>query len=180
MTTFADLGIPFPLFEAPTGEASDYRGMANCRCCGGQDRHCFKLGIGDAMILPCPSCGTENGLGVDDGADVMCRSCGITIAFPESMKDKEHSLICYGCLRAGKAAMTKDTEFGMVSWDQAFKGVTHGAQGCGRTNSRWCRSTPTRTGMASESRASTSGSCSGHPAFVPGKMSPGCFVADDL
>ena len=26
MTTFADLGIPFPLFEAPTSETSDYAG----------------------------------------------------------------------------------------------------------------------------------------------------------
>jgi hypothetical protein len=25
--------------------------------------------------------------------------------------------------------MTKDTEFGMVSWDQAFRGVTHGVPG---------------------------------------------------
>jgi uncharacterized protein CbrC (UPF0167 family) len=129
MTTFADLGITFPLFEAPTGEASGYSGTATCRCCGGQDRHCFKLGIGDAMILPCPSCGTENGLDVDDQVDVPCRSCGITIAFPESMKDKEHALICYDCLRAGKAAMTKDTEFGMVSWDHAFRGITHGLPG---------------------------------------------------
>ncbi len=28
MPTFADLGIPFPLFEAPMSEASDYAGGA--------------------------------------------------------------------------------------------------------------------------------------------------------
>jgi hypothetical protein len=30
MTTFADLGIPFPLFEAPTKEAGDYIGLSMC------------------------------------------------------------------------------------------------------------------------------------------------------
>jgi tetratricopeptide (TPR) repeat protein len=62
MATFSDLGIPCPLFEAPTTEASDDTGLATCRICGGKDRHCFELGIGDALILPCPACGTENGL----------------------------------------------------------------------------------------------------------------------
>jgi hypothetical protein len=55
MATFADLGIPFLLFEAPTDEPSDYAGLATCRLCGGRNRHCFELGIGDALILPCPS-----------------------------------------------------------------------------------------------------------------------------
>ena len=30
MATFADLGIPFPLFEAPTTEACDYAGVVSC------------------------------------------------------------------------------------------------------------------------------------------------------
>ena len=37
--------------------------------------------------------------------------------------------VCYACLRAGKGAMTKDTEFGMVSWEQASQGITHGIPG---------------------------------------------------
>lgn len=129
MPTFADLGIPFPLFEAPTNEASDYAGLATCRLCGGQDRHCFELGIGDALILPCPACGLENGLDADDGADAPCRSCGSVVPFPEPLKAKRQLLVCYDCLRAGKAAMTKGTEFGMVSWDQAFEGLAHGGPG---------------------------------------------------
>lgn len=32
-------------------------------------------------------------------------------------------------LRAGRGAITKSTEFGMVSWEQAFQGVTHGMPG---------------------------------------------------
>ena len=107
MATFADLGIPFPLFEAPTDEASDYAGLATCRLCGVKDRHCFELGIGDALILPCPSCGLENGLDADDRADAPCRSCGSAVPFPKPLKAKKQLLACYDCLRAGKAAMTR-------------------------------------------------------------------------
>jgi uncharacterized protein CbrC (UPF0167 family) len=129
MATFADLGIPFPLFEAPTTEASEYAGLATCRLCGRRDRHCFELGIGDALILPCPACGVQNGLDAHDRADTPCRSCGTPVLFPESLRAKKQLLACYDCLRAGEAAMTKDTEFGMVSWDQAFQGVTNGVPG---------------------------------------------------
>src|SRR5262245_47501367 len=36
MTTFADLGIPFPLFEAPTSEASGAVGLSSCLLCEGR------------------------------------------------------------------------------------------------------------------------------------------------
>ena len=62
MTTFAELGVPFPLFEAPTSEASEYVQRSTCGLCGGGGRHCFRLHIGCAVIVPCPSCGVENGL----------------------------------------------------------------------------------------------------------------------
>lgn len=129
MPTFADHGIPFPLFEAPTDEASDYAGLATCRLCGRGERHCFELGIGDDLILPCPSCGVEVGLSADGRRDVACRGCGSTVPFPEPLRAKKQLLVCYDCLRTGKAAMTKDTEFGMVSFDQAIEGVTHGVPG---------------------------------------------------
>jgi hypothetical protein len=32
--TFADLGIPFPLFEAPAKEASEYKSLGRCKLCG--------------------------------------------------------------------------------------------------------------------------------------------------
>jgi uncharacterized protein CbrC (UPF0167 family) len=129
MTTFAELGVPFPLFEAPTSEASEYVGRSSCRLCDVRGRHCFRLDIGCAVVLPCPACGVENGLDAHDRPDISCRSCGLTVAFPESLKKMKDIHICYDCLRAGRGAITKSTEFGMVSWEQAFQGVTHGMPG---------------------------------------------------
>jgi uncharacterized protein CbrC (UPF0167 family) len=128
-TTFAELGIPFPLFEALTSEASHYVGLASCRLCEKSRQHCFKLDIGCRVILPCPACGVENGLDTRDRQDGPCRNCQSSVPFPATLKDEQDIRICYACLRAGKGAMTTDTEFGMVSWEQAIQGVTHGVPG---------------------------------------------------
>ena len=50
--------------------------------------------------------------------------CDTIVPFPPL--DDPELLACYSCLRSGKAALTKDTELGMISWEQAFTGVTHG------------------------------------------------------
>lgn len=134
MTTFAELGIPFPLFEAPASETSDYVGLSSCGLCGASSRHCFVLDIGCDVILPCSACGVENGLDANDRKHVPCRSCGSTVPFPASLKKMKNIHICYECLRSGKGSITKDTEFGMVSWEQAFHGVTHGCPGLETTD----------------------------------------------
>jgi uncharacterized protein CbrC (UPF0167 family) len=126
MATFSDLGIPFPLFEAPTNEACGYVHPAVCRLCRSGDRHCFEVGH---LILPCPACCVENGLRAYKREDSPCRSCGSIVSFPEPLKAKKQLLVCYDCLRAGKAAMTKSTEYGTVTWEQAFNGVTLGVPG---------------------------------------------------
>jgi uncharacterized protein CbrC (UPF0167 family) len=128
--TFADLGIGFPLFTAPVDQAGEYAGVKTCSICGNAKQHCFELGIGCALMISCPGCGTINGLDADDREDVECRKCGGEIAFPEIEDDA--IVVCYGCLRAGKAAITKDTELGMISWEQAFEGQTHGLPGMNR------------------------------------------------
>jgi len=128
MTTFADLGIPFPLFEAPTQEASEYVGLATCVLCGRPRQHCFVLRIGCAILLPCPACATINGLDTSDRQATPCRACHRDVPFPDRLKDTTIN-VCYACLREEKGAITKDTEFGMVSWEQAFAGVTHGVPG---------------------------------------------------
>jgi len=129
-TTFEELDIPFPLFEASTEDACDFDGRKRCSLCNKQDQYCFRLGIGCAIMLECSKCHTLNGLDADDRQSISCRYCQATIAFPE-IADEEVT-VCYDCLRLGKAAITKDTELGMVSWDQAFKGITHGIPGLNR------------------------------------------------
>src|SRR5262245_13815645 len=99
MTTFAELGVPFPRFEAPTSEASEYVGRSSCRLC-------------DVRDWPCPAYGVENGLDAHDRQDTACRSCGSTIPFPASLKKIKDIHICYECLRAGRGAITKSKEFG--------------------------------------------------------------------
>ena len=84
--------------------------------------------IGCAILLPCPACGTSNGLDTSDRPTTPCRACQAEIPFSDSLKDREIH-VCYTYLRNGKAAITKDTEFGMVSWEQAFQGITHGVPG---------------------------------------------------
>ncbi|MCE9524521.1 MAG: CbrC family protein [Planctomycetales bacterium] len=129
-TTFAELGIPFPLYEAPVSASgdSDYAGTGTCCICGSKDAQCFHLG-GSALIVACPKCGTPNGLRVRDKKSFDCRICNTSIPFPTTVAAKKEPKTCYSCLRAGKAAITKDTEFGMVSWEQAFSGVTNGVPG---------------------------------------------------
>jgi uncharacterized protein CbrC (UPF0167 family) len=127
--TFSALGVPFPLFEAPIDETIDYGGVGACSLCR-KKGHYFTLGIGCAILTDCPACGTQNGLRADDRADRACRNCAAIIPFPPISGAQVK--ICYECLRAGRGAITKDTELGMISWDQAFEGVTHGIPGLNR------------------------------------------------
>jgi uncharacterized protein CbrC (UPF0167 family) len=130
--TFAQLGIPFPLFEGPSDQASEYCGLDTCSLCGSKAQHCFRLDIGCAIMCECRSCGTLNGLDANDREDSPCRYCKTSLPFPDLGEDEIKA--CYACLRAGKAAITKDTELGMVSWEQAFEGVTHGIPGLSRND----------------------------------------------
>jgi uncharacterized protein CbrC (UPF0167 family) len=125
-TTFADLGIPFPLFEAPVRLASSYEGVGHCDVCGEDGSHVFRLGIGHDVIHPCPACSTPVIFDADDAADLQC-SCGANAPFPFTKKRGLHT--CYGCLRGGRVAMTQDTEFGMVRYEDAVNGITHGVPG---------------------------------------------------
>ena len=130
--TFAELGIPFQLFEGLSDQASEYCGVNTCSLCDRKQQHCFRLGIGCAVMFDCPSCGTANGLDADDREDGSCRRCLAAVPFPSI--DDEEIKACYSCLRSGRAAITKDTELGMVSWEQAFEGVTHGVPGLDRSD----------------------------------------------
>ena len=125
MTTFSELGIPFPLFEAPTDEAPTYVEAGRCVACGDERPHTFRLGLGQVLIRACPACGTDNPLDADDRQDAPCRECGEIVPFIEDAGDELR--VCYGCLRGGRAAYTKDTTAGMVRFVDAMNGLTHGA-----------------------------------------------------
>lgn len=127
--TFAELGIPFPLFEAPT-DGTEYSGIFPCRLCR-RPGHAFRLGIGDDLIVECAACGEKSGLDADDREDGTCPRCGAVVPFPVAADTKELK-VCHGCFRAGRAALTKNTELGMIRWQDAVRGVTHGAPGLDR------------------------------------------------
>lgn len=55
------------------------------------------------------------------------------VPFPD-LPDDEEIVVCYDCLRSGKAAITTDTELGMISWEQAYEGLTHGIPGMSRSD----------------------------------------------
>lgn len=128
MGTFLEFGIPFPLYEAQVSvsDETEYVGPGRCCTCGITAEHTFLLGIGDYLINRCPNCNAENGLDVDAKASVECCDCNTQIPFPLTYAETHEPNVCYSCLRSGKATLTKDTEFGLVSWEQAFRGVTHG------------------------------------------------------
>lgn len=124
---FAQLGIPFPFFEGPSDQADEYCGLDTCSLCLNQNQHCFRLDIGCAVMVECTSCGMVNGLDASDRESCKCRQCNETVSFPDSGENGLQT--CYSCLRSGKAAITKDTELGMISWEEAFEGITHGLPG---------------------------------------------------
>jgi len=132
-TTFAQLGISFPLFDGPVADASGYAGERECLLCGKQAPHCFRLGIGSDVIASCTRCGTANALDSEDRKDAPCTKCRNAISFPPNDPDDELH-VCFGCLREGKAAFTQDTEIGMVRWQDAVVGMTHGRPGLRQTD----------------------------------------------
>jgi uncharacterized protein CbrC (UPF0167 family) len=130
--TFKQLGIPFPLFEAPVENASEYCGQRACSLCRVAAAHCFSLGIGAYVIATCPSCDAVAGLSADDREAGDCSRCGAVVPFPAV--PEADLAACYNCLRGRQAALTKDTVLGMVSWEQALEGVTHGVPGLSRSD----------------------------------------------
>lgn len=126
-TTFLDLGIPFPLFDAPVRLASSYIGKERCDLCENENRHSFRLGIGDDVIASCGACSEPIAFNSHEPGPSICSSCSTVASFPINKSDDIH--VCYECLREGHAAFTQDTEFGMVRYEDAVRGLTHGVPG---------------------------------------------------
>lgn len=127
--TFADLGIPFPLFEGPVRDAADFAADAGCSLCG-NGGPAFRLGAGANLIVPCPGCGAPAALKANRGADGRCDACDAAVPFPTPLAESSGDpTACYACLRGGRAAITHDTTHGMVRWEDARAGLTHGPPG---------------------------------------------------
>lgn len=125
----ARLGIPFPLYQAPLKSMDCYAGPGICSLEGVQKPHRFLMGIGCDIILSCPRCSTPVALDAEERAAAYCPKCQTRIPFPPPDEGEEELAVCYDCLRAGRAAITHDTEFGMVRWEDAIRGLTHGHPG---------------------------------------------------
>ncbi|MFL5734539.1 MAG: CbrC family protein [Chloroflexia bacterium] len=95
--------------------------------CGKKGRHCFDLELRGEVVVWCHVCETENALDVTNAPDGPCRNCGAVVKYP--LESDEEAQVCYQCLRAGHAALRKDTVLGMVCWDEANAGLTYGLPG---------------------------------------------------
>lgn len=126
-TDFDDLGATFPLFAAAVEEAAEYVGLGTCSLTGEADVPCFRLGMGCALMLECPECHAINGLDCDEREDEVCHECADLVRFPGDMP--EEIIVCYRALRDFRAAISKDTEYGMITWEQVQTGLTHGVPG---------------------------------------------------
>ena len=126
MTTFPDLGVSFPLFEGPIEDAVEFAGPGTCSLCPRESSVRFELGIGSDVLVACPGCELLAALDADDADDGTCRRCGHPVPYPTT---GETTHCCFECLRAGRAAITKDSELGMFTWEEALSGVSHGIPG---------------------------------------------------
>ena len=129
MPTFKDIGIPFDLFDADVSLSSSYVGRKLCCITKKVNDHCFELGIGDYVRLRCSQC---DSLGYylptsDSGRDKTCHFCGADA--PEPVAAAGEAFVSYEAIQNGDVVFTKDTEFGMISWEQLVDGWTHGVPG---------------------------------------------------
>ncbi len=122
---FMELGLAFPLFEARISSAREYAGQGTCSLCYNEHRHCFYLEAGAELIAECPGCFEELALDAGARADRTCPRCSETVPFFLPREGRLRA--CHACLRAGLVALTKRTELGEVTWEDALAGLTGGA-----------------------------------------------------
>lgn len=128
MSTFKELGIPFKLFDADISKSTNYVGRKLCCLTKKEHDHCFKLGIGDYVRHTCQNCGKDIYLVpiAESDREKFCYFC--QSATPPASKEEE-AFVSYESIQNGDVVFTKDTEFGMISWEQLIAGWTHGVPG---------------------------------------------------
>jgi hypothetical protein len=128
---FVQRRVSFPLFEAPIQEACGLDPIGHCSICLYLPKPCFKLGAGAGVVVRCRWCGTTHALDADLQDNAVCRVCGHVVKFPRleelwdfiGKKRKQTVITCCDCLRTGRAAVNKLTEYGIVTWESALEGL---------------------------------------------------------
>lgn len=121
--SFQDLSHLFPLFEA---DDPAFAGIGTCCVCQGHDLLCFSVELNTSVVSSCPYCESKNVFACDSVEDVSCFHCQKLVKHPLGDNDESDLIACYYCLRAGELSKPKDTEFGLIAWEQSRSGVTHG------------------------------------------------------
>jgi uncharacterized protein CbrC (UPF0167 family) len=118
----------FPLYAAAVEASREYTGPGECALCGDAVDARLMLSIGADVIYTCAGCEQQFAVAADEH-DGQAKKCPVCEASAEEYALGDDPSICFACLRDGRAAFTKDTEFGMVRWEDAVRGRTHGVPG---------------------------------------------------
>jgi uncharacterized protein CbrC (UPF0167 family) len=123
---------PFRLYRAAVEGSVEYAGPGVCAFCRTATDGRLALGVGAYVIYRCTMCEQSFAVGAagHDRRVKTCPRCGMA---EDGYRLGDDPATCYPCLRSGRAALTKDTEFGMVTWSDAVQGRTHGVPGLTRT-----------------------------------------------
>jgi uncharacterized protein CbrC (UPF0167 family) len=122
---------PFPLYAAPLVDAAEYRRSGQCSLCGQASADRFALGVGAYVVHDCTTCRRPFAVRAD-GHGTAPQACSHCLTSANLTPLPVDPAVCVACLRGGRAALTKDTEYGMVRWDDAILGRTHGVPGLRR------------------------------------------------
>jgi uncharacterized protein CbrC (UPF0167 family) len=137
--------LPFRLYRAAVEDSAEYAGSGFCALCGTATDSRLALGIGADVIYRCTMCEQQFAVAAE-GHDQRAKTCPHCHMVVDGYRLGDDPAICYPCLRLGRAALTKDTEFGMVRWSDAAQGRTHGVPGLTRTHPGFSSSEPNPDG----------------------------------
>jgi hypothetical protein len=126
VTTFAELGVPVPLFLAKVDFAEGFEDARACGLCG-QVGPCLPL---EDVLVACPACGdptlVRHRTRVADRSD-PCRHCQALVTVQGALAADVADAVrlgvptklrgCVPCLRSGRWAQTHATERGPVGWE---------------------------------------------------------------
>ena len=134
LTKFADLGIDFPLFEAPVRSCAAHVEPAICCSCNTEQRY-FDASRVVFWVGACPECGAFNkGTAGDCHFEYPfrywnCHNCTRKLTDRMLTQTEEKSLYCFRCIKEQGGYCWKETGFGNVNEDSLLSGITDGIPG---------------------------------------------------